>query len=89
MKLFSLESQILALSVSTVSAIKYNNAADGINQVFGTIPNSVWSGIYVQEAVKAKYPKSWKRWIKRKSRQLAKLGGPAQRAFDRCGTEAR
>ena len=87
MKIFSLESQILAGVISSANGNIYTNAMQSNAEIFGTIPKFFWLQQYVEEAVQATYPKSWQKWIGRKSGQLPKLGEKVKRPFNRCGTD--
>ena len=90
MKIFSLESQILAGVISSAygnSKLRYNDAMEGKAEIFVGLPRWFWMQQYVEEAVQATYPKSWQKWIGRKSGQLPKLGEKLNRPFNRCGTD--
>ena len=92
MKIFSLKYQILAGVIASAygkSNLRYTNAMEGIMAVFHNRASHFWRQEYVENAVKVRYPKTWRKWIDRKSGELPKIGKLVKRPFERCGTDHR
>ena len=90
MKIFSFENQILAgviISTHGNSEAQYTSAIDGHNLSFERYPGLFWKEDYLKDAVQARYPKFWQKWIDRKSAQFSKLAELVKRPFERCGTK--
>ena len=90
MKIFSLKNQILAGVITSAhgnSEPRYTTAVDGHNWSFERYPGLFWREDFLKDAVQARYPKFWRKWIDRKSAQFSKLAELVKRPFERCGTK--